>query len=51
MSSYISLEARVPEAHPICEIRRVVDKALKGLDAEFEALYSESGRTSIRTCR
>lgn len=47
MFSYISLEERVPEAHPIREIRRVVDKTLKGLDAEFEALYAASGRPSI----
>jgi len=47
MFSYISLEERVPQAHPIRKIRRVVDKALKVLEPEFAGLYAQNGRPSI----
>jgi len=39
MFSYISLEQRVPEDHPIRRVRRVVDKALTALDDDLSALY------------
>lgn len=47
MFSYIDLEERVPQSHPIRKIRRVVDKALKALGPEFDELYSDVGRASI----
>lgn len=47
MFSYIDLEQRVPQDHPIRKVRRVVDKALKALDEDFSHLYSELGRSSI----
>ena len=47
MFSYIDLEQRVPKDHPIRPIRRVVDKALARLEAEFSTLYAERGRPSI----
>jgi transposase len=47
MFSYVDLESRVPEAHPIRKIRRVVDKALKAVSPEFDQYYSEFGRVSI----
>jgi transposase len=37
----------VPERHPLRPIRAMVDQALAALDAEFEALYSHTGRPSI----
>jgi transposase len=40
-------EARLPERHPLRPIRVMVDQALAALDAEFEALYSHTGRPSI----
>ena len=45
--SYVDLEERVPAHHPLRVIRRIVNDALAGLDAEFEALYTKEGRPSI----
>lgn len=45
--SYGSLEERVPADHPLRPIRAMVDEALKGLDARFEAIYDTDGRKSI----
>ena len=45
--SYVDLEERVPERHPLRLIRRIVNDALAGLDAEFDALYTDFGRPSI----
>ncbi|MET4129603.1 hypothetical protein ACSSV6_002743 [Roseovarius sp. MBR-38] len=42
--SYVDLEQRIPERHPLREIRQVVNDALASLDAEFEALYTDFGR-------
>src|ERR1700754_2942647 len=47
MFSYVSLEQRVPEHHPLRPIRDMVDKALVELSAAFEGLYSRVGRPSI----
>ena len=45
--SYVDLEERVPERHPLRLIRRIVNDALASLDAEFDALYIDFGRPSI----
>jgi len=45
--SYIGLEERVPKDHPLRRIRVMTEAALRGLDAEFEALYARGGRPSI----
>jgi transposase len=45
--SYVDLEDRIPARHPLRKIRQVVNDALAGLDAEFEALYVDFGRPSI----
>jgi len=45
--SYVDLEQRVPDRHPLRLIRRVVNDALASLDAEFAALYTDFGRPSI----
>jgi hypothetical protein len=47
MFSYVSPEARVPERHPLCGIRAMVDQAWAALDVECEAQYSRTGRPSI----
>lgn len=47
MFSYVSLEQRVPENHPLRRIRAMVDQALVELSAAFESLYSRVGRPSI----
>ena len=45
--SYIDLECRIPEAHPLRAIRAIVNAALADLNAAFEAMYSPIGRPSI----
>src|SRR3954462_12165597 len=45
--SYVRPESRIPSNHPLRLIRGVADEALKALDAQFAALYSEEGRPSI----
>src|SRR5688572_6777953 len=45
--SYVSLEARVPQDHPLRPIRAMVDRALQELDRDFEEMYARTGRPSI----
>jgi transposase len=45
--SYVRPESRIPSNHPLRLIRGVADEALKALDEQFGALYSENGRPSI----
>jgi transposase len=47
MFSYLTLAQRIPADHPARQIRALVDRALVRLDAEFEKLYSSTGRPSI----
>lgn len=47
MFSYVSLESRVAQIHPLCEVRVMVDAALKGMSRDFTRLYSPKGRPSI----
>ena len=47
MFSYVTLEQRVPQEHPLREICRLTDVVLRSLSAEFEQMYSGSGRPSI----
>jgi transposase len=47
MFSYVTLEQRVPQDHPLREIRRLTDVVLRSLSGEFDSLYSASGRPSI----
>ena len=45
--SYIDIEERVPENHPLQLIRLIVNEVLAALDREFAKLYAEDGRPSI----
>ena len=45
--SYVDLEGRVPQGHPLRAIRTVVDEALARLNDDFEAIYAPIGRPSI----
>jgi transposase len=45
--SYVDLEARVPQSHPLRAIRQLVNEALAALEKEFSTLYSPLGRPSI----
>ena len=47
MFSYVTLAQRIPADHPARAIRELVDRALARMDAEFEGLYSTTGRPSI----
>jgi transposase len=47
MFSYISLEQRVPQDHPLRAVRKLTDAVLRPLSPEFDALYADSGRPSI----
>ena len=47
MFSSVTLEQRVPQDHPLREIRKLSDTVLRSLNAEFDVLYSASGRPSI----
>ena len=47
MFSYRSLEERIPRRHPLRDIRKIVDRALKDLSPTFETMYAKSGRPSI----
>jgi transposase len=45
--SYVDLETRVGEDHPLRTIRVTVNEALAALGGDFSALYSRMGRPSI----
>src|SRR5471032_1986688 len=47
MFSYISLEQRVPQDHPLRAVRKLTDAVLRTLSRELDALYADSGRPSI----
>ena len=45
--SYVDLEARIDQNHPLRMIRMIVNEALAALAGDFSALYSRMGRPSI----
>lgn len=45
--SYVDLEVRVRQNHPLRTIRHMVNEALLSLADDFAALYSPIGRPSI----
>ncbi len=45
--SYVSQEDRIPQNHPLRQMRQMIDPLLKALSAQFEKLYAETGRPSI----
>ena len=47
MFSYVALEDRIPQAHPLRAIRKLVVHVLAGMSKQFDRLYSEVGRPSI----
>ena len=47
MFSYVALEDRVPQDHPLRAIRKLVDEVLRRMSKEFDKLYSKVGRPSI----
>jgi len=47
MFSYVSLEQRVPQDHPLRAVRKLTDAVLASLSDEFDRLYADAGRPSI----
>jgi transposase len=47
MFSYVSLEERVPAAHPLRKLRALVDALLASMNNELEAVYARRGRPSV----
>src|SRR6202162_6194883 len=47
MFSYVSLESRVPQTHPLRQIRALLDEALGSMHRDFERVYASGGRSSI----
>ncbi|MGA8614321.1 MAG: transposase, partial [Xanthobacteraceae bacterium] len=45
--SYVRLETRIREDHPLRAIRELVDTALLKLSPTFDRLYAREGRPSI----
>src|ERR1022692_3404391 len=45
--SYIPLEKRVPQGHPLRRVREMTDRALQELSSWFDSLYAQTGRPSI----
>ena len=45
--SYVSLEERVPQNHPLRPIRQSVDEIFRAMNKEFDGLYAKTGRPSI----
>lgn len=47
MFSYVNLEQRVPQNHPLRRLKTFVDEILKNLSHHFDPIYSDSGCPSI----
>ena len=47
MFSYINLEERVPQNHPLRHLKSFVDKILTNLSHHFNLIYSDYGCPSI----
>jgi transposase len=47
MFSYVSLEDRIPAAHPLRGVRRLADEVLAEMSKDFDGLYATVGRPSI----
>jgi len=47
MFSYINLEQRVPENHPIRKLKSLVNQILERISHKFDLIYADDGRPSI----
>ena len=47
MFSYVSLEERVPQDHPLRPFRKTVDEVLRAMAKEFDGMYAKTGRPSV----
>jgi len=47
MFSYVSLEERIPSAHPLRGVRKLADAVLAEMSKDFDGMYARVGRPSI----
>src|SRR3989475_12377672 len=47
MFSYVSMEDRIPQDHPLRAMRTLVDAALREMSPRFALMYARTGRPSI----
>lgn len=47
MLCLMNIEEQVPDAHPLREIKKLADSALKRMDRTFARMYSKGGRPSV----
>ena len=47
MFSYVSLEDRIPTAHPLRGVRKLADAVLAEMSKDFDGMYAKVGRPSI----
>ena len=47
MLALVSIEDRIPPAHPLRAIKALADEALTTLSPQFDAMYVEGGRASV----
>jgi Transposase domain (DUF772)/Phage integrase family len=47
MFSYVSLEERVPQDHPLRWIRKSMDEVLRAMAKDFDGMYAKTGRPSV----
>ena len=47
MFSYVSLEERVPQEHPLRAVRRLVEEILRAMAKDFDGMYAKTGRPSV----
>ena len=47
MLCLMNIEEQVPEDHPLREIKKLADAALKRMDRTFDRMYSNTGRPSV----
>jgi len=45
--SYVPIEKRIPQDHPIRKIKKVADRVLKRLSPVFDEMYSKVGRPGV----
>ena len=48
MLTFVDMDGRVPPDHPLRTIKALADEALRELSSEFDRMYAEVGRPSIR---
>jgi transposase len=47
MFSYVSVDERVPQDHPLRAVRKMVDEILRAMATDFDGMYAKTGRPSV----